>query len=586
VLSVAVAAHATSLGNGFANDDETVVAGNPVVTEARWHEALLGPYWQGAREGAGLYRPVTIGSFTAEWWLWRGAPLGFHAVSVVAHAVVSLLVLGLLVRLAPVGPACLGALFFALHPVHVEAVANVVGRSELYAALAFLGACILYLDGARWTGSRRVVRTGGLVVLYLLALGSKEIAVTLPAVLVLLELARSSDRPLSIRLRAEAPVLLSLGAALGTYLLLRTAVLGTVVGEAPVSWLRDLPVGPRVLTALSFWGEYLRLMIAPMDLSSEYAPGVLSIRRDVDLAVVVGALILVAWLAASVRLWRIRPIVALGLAWFLVTMLPIANLLFPVGMLVAERTLYLPSAGGSVALAGALACLPATLPPRRARALVAFGLLLGGAYLWRAVTRGPVWRSTGSVVGTLTREHPESYVALLGLAIDLTRAGRAQEAAEVYDRAYALAPGLYGVTVATADAAARAGDAARAEALLRRAIELRPGQPDAHRLLAGALLKAGRGREAHGVALHGLARAGADATLWAHVSESYVLKGDLVAAARARRAAVGLDPTSPAGWARLAEILDAAGDASGAARARARVHALEGRGTSRPGGAP
>jgi len=587
VVAAVVGAFANSLGNGFANDDEPIVADNPVVTEARWGDALLGPYWGKAREGAGLYRPATVASFAAEWRLWRGRPLGFHAMSVATHLVVSLLVLALLLRLVPRVPAVAGASLFAVHPVHVEAVANVVGRSELYAALAVLTACLLYLGGADWSGRRRGLRNAGLLVLYLVGLASKEIAVTLPALLLLLEAFRPSDAPAGTRVRRELPLFLSLAAGLGGYLLLRAAVLGTVAGESAAPWLRDLPAPQRVLTALSFWPTYLRLLLAPMDLASDYSPGVLAIRRALDPTVVAGTFLLAACLVASVGLRRRAPVVAMGIAWFLVTLLPVSNLLFPVGTLVAERTLYLPSVGASVAVAGALALLPLRLSRAQAGALAACGLVVGVAFLWRTVTRNPSWRSTAAVVATLSREHPESYGSMSALGAALSRAGRGREAAEAYERALALAPGLYGLTVATADAEARAGHAGRAEALLHRAVALRPEQPQAYRLLGESLLRDGRGREAHGVALQGLARVGPDAPLWAVVSEAYVMKGDLDASIRARRAALGVDPASPAGWSRLAEILDAAGQAERADEARARARRVdEDMATRRPGGVP
>jgi hypothetical protein len=585
VVALALLAYANSLGNGFANDDESIVARSPVVTEGRWSQALMGPYWGQAREGAGLYRPVTVASFTAEWRLWRGSPLGFHVVNVAAHLAVTLLVLALLLQLTPPAPAFIGASLFAVHPVHVEAVANVVGRSELYAALAFLAACLLYLEGGGWSGRRREARTGALAVLYLVGLGSKEIAVTLPAVLLLLEGFRPSSDPLRGRLRREVPVFVSLGVALGGYLLVRTAVLGSVAGESAAPWLRGLPAADRILTALSFWPVYLRLMVAPMDLVSDYSPGVLVVRRSLGPASVAGGLLLGACVIAFVGLRRRAPVMALGLGWFVVTLLPVTNLLFPVGTLVAERTLYLPSIGVPLALAGALAVLPRPIPPARLRALTVGGLVVGVAFLWRTVARNPTWRSTESVVATLAREHPESYGAISTLGASLSRAGRRREAAEAYERALALAPGLYGLTVATADAEGRAGRGDRAEALLRTAVALRPEQPQAYRLLGELLLRARRGREAHAVALEGLACVGPDAPLWAVVSEAYILKGDLEASIRARRAALGVDPGAGAGWARLAEILDAAGRPEQADEARAHAHRVEdGVRTGHPGG--
>ncbi|MCG6955410.1 MAG: hypothetical protein LJF04_05395 [Gemmatimonadetes bacterium] len=575
VFAAALAAHLTSLLNGFANDDTLIVPLNSVVTKGNWGQALLGPYWQVAREGAGLYRPVTIGTFTLEWRLWGGSPLGFHAVNILLHGLVALLVLALLRRVLPAIPALVGALWFALQPVHVEAVANVVGGSELLAAAFFLGACILYVDGAAWEGALRALRLVGLCILYLLALGSKEIAATLPAVLMLLEMARFDERPLRDRLARQLPVYVSLLALLAAYVLLRWAVLGTVLGEVPAPWFRGAGQATRILTALGVWVQYLRLMVLPMSLSSDYAPGVISVATGVNPTVVAGAAILVGLVALAVWTWRRARAVSLGVIWFLVTILPVSNLLFPTGMLVAERTLYLPSVGVALAVGGIALAAFAHVPVKRARVLLlAAGIVLSALFLWRSETRGPTWATTGTVMSTLVREHPESYVSLRIEAGRLARAGDTARAAQAYEAAIGLAPGLYSLLVEAGDFYLKAREEDRAAALLREAITLRPAQPTAYVLLAGQRLRLGDGREAHRIALQGLARSGPSADLWALVSESYIAKGDLEAAVRARRAALGVDPSSARDWARLADLLEALGRNGEAAAARARAVAL------------
>src|SRR5678816_4352308 len=109
ILFLAVTAYANSLGNGFAYDDVTIVAQNPTVTAGDWRAALHRPWWPQSTPNGGLYRPLTSASFAAEWRLFRGSPLGFHAVNVLVHAVDSLLVFALLLELgAPTG-ALVGA---------------------------------------------------------------------------------------------------------------------------------------------------------------------------------------------------------------------------------------------------------------------------------------------------------------------------------------------------------------------------------------------------------------------------------------------------------------------------------------------
>ena len=126
VLVVALVSFANSVRNGFAYDDNTIIMDHPVVTEGRVIDALSSSYWPVVVEGAGLYRPLTLSSFALEWGLWNGHPMGFHLVNVAVHAAVSLLVFLLILEVTATLPALVGGVLFAAHPVHSEAVANVV----------------------------------------------------------------------------------------------------------------------------------------------------------------------------------------------------------------------------------------------------------------------------------------------------------------------------------------------------------------------------------------------------------------------------------------------------------------------------
>ena len=199
------------------------------MTEGRVIDAWTTASWPDALEGTGNYRPVALTSYALEWSLWGDHPLGYHAVSVVANAVVAVLAFLLLRAFFSPLAAGAGATFFAVHPVHVEAVANVMGRSELYAALGYLGACLVYWWW-RPEGGRRGLRLVAILALFLLALGGKEIAVTLPAMLMALEAYGSERREVWSRLRGEAPTYAATFATLVCYVLVRWSILGDVDG--------------------------------------------------------------------------------------------------------------------------------------------------------------------------------------------------------------------------------------------------------------------------------------------------------------------------------------------------------------------
>lgn len=540
VALLAVAAFANSLSNGFAWDDNAVIVQNEQATTGDWRGALSSRYHPQAVEGGGLYRPVTSALLALEWEWFGGDATGFHAINVGLHAVVSLLVFFLLSSVLPVLGAGVGAGLFAVHPVHSEAVANVVGMAELLSALFLLSACLLYVRGRDWAGGLRGMRLVGLGGLYLLSVGSKEIGVTLPLILLLF------DRFRVRAIRKEAATYFLLGLMLAAYLAQRWFVLGTLTGEVPSPTLSTLEPFQRVLTAVGLWSQYARLLLFPLDLSADYAPGVHFPSEGLDGGVLLGFLVMSGLILAVVKAAKRPPpwpVVALGIAWFAVTILPVSNLLFPAGVMLAERTLYLPSAGLAMVAGGSAAGLQARQggPPRWILVLVP-AILLG--FMGRTVKRNPVWESTLTVLESLNRDHPESHLVFLNRGGGLEQAGDLQRAGEAYDMALRLAPARYGTLTAVSGFLGRIGRWDRAEELARKAMVIVPGRDDAYRLLSAQLLRQGRGREAHRVALEGMVRGGFHADLWAAVSESYVLKGDLEGAVRARQAAlaVAADP--------------------------------------------
>ena len=558
LLVVAVGTFANSALNCFAYDDDAIIVRHSVVTEGRAVDALTSPYWPGVVSGTGLYRPVTLSSFALEWRLWNGHLAGFHLVNICVHVAVSLMVFLLILEMSATLPALVGGLLFAAHPVHSEAVANVVGRAELYSALFVLGACLLFRKGRGLSPFRRAARLLGIGALYMMGLGSKEMAATLPALLVLLTLVRKDDVHVTDRVRTDLPVFLLTGALLAAFLGARFLVLGSVAGDVPAPTLMGLSAGQRVLTSLAVWPHYFRLLVFPLDLVADYAPAVLFPALTWGPDVMLGLLMILGAGAAVIFLWPRERLVALGIAWFGVAILPVSNLFFPAGVLLAERTLYLPSVGLAFIAAGVVSW---TARERRASLgmLVVTAGVVCGAFTVRTVLRNPSWMSSFTVMTTLGEEHPESFRAIWARAKGLCTVGEYEEAAGYYQTALELVPNDYSLLVEAADLYGRTERWAEAEPLLAHAIELFPTQPAAWQVLSEQRLNQGRGREAHAIALQGLSLVGSDGGLWTLVSESYVSKGDYAAAVRARWASFGVADENSEDWRRMTELMALAG---------------------------
>ena len=177
LLAVAISAmvvYLGALGNGFALDDVSIIATNPWVH--RWAElwqAFTQSYWP-PWLGAAMYRPLPIASYAIDWQ--TKSVMWMHAVNLFWHAGASVAVAAVLLRLTnSERGALLGGVIFAVHPLHVEAVANIVGRAELMAALFTVLSvyAALVRDRLWWS-------LGALV----LGLLCKETAATVPALVV------------------------------------------------------------------------------------------------------------------------------------------------------------------------------------------------------------------------------------------------------------------------------------------------------------------------------------------------------------------------------------------------------------------
>ena len=436
VLSLVV--YLPSLGNGFALDDAGDIVENATVHGlANAGEIVTSPYRGRVPPERSPYRPLTSLTYALNWSMGSGSPLPFHVFNVALHATNTALVTILLTTLGATPLlALLGSAIFAVHPVHVEAVANSVGRGDALMALFVLLGALAYLRRFRseWA------RVGLVGLAYALALAAKENGIVLPALLVVLSMlfpggpereggdpeavyapsnATEPEAEVGARqalpgLSTQLPLFVALTGVLLLYLALRYQVLGTLFHRDAAPYIVTLPASLRLSTAVANVTEFARLLLFPADLAADYGPGVIlptgigAVRFWVG-----GALLLAMGMLAASSLRR-SPWIALGIVWIALSLAVVGNVLFPVGVWVAERTLYLPSVGIPLLAVGlgqyAVGFLSESPPRLRWVAVGAATLLvvLGGARTW---TRNAVWYDTEAVFMSLAEEHPEAFRA-------------------------------------------------------------------------------------------------------------------------------------------------------------------------------
>ncbi|MBN1489178.1 MAG: tetratricopeptide repeat protein [Phycisphaerae bacterium] len=466
VLLTAIA-YANSLGNGFTYDDPAIILTNPAVVEevngqsVPWYEPWRRPYWPGSTvrpDRDALYRPLVVQTFAWDMRLLGPAGWWFHLVNVTLHALVCVGVWWLARRLA--GSAAIGvaaAWIFAVHPIHTEVVANLVGRAELLAAVGVVGACC-FVDRLMLARRRASIVAWGVaaVLAGAVAIWSKESAVAvIPTAVAWVWWLRRHDRQVAIRMTRGVIVGLLMLAVFAGYLTARYHVCGNRL------WLAGQQAGagnvlhetdglPRVLTPVSLVGRYAALTLWPARLLADYSYAVVApTQSPLEGYFLLGLATLAVLLAAAVGSWRgdgnaLVAWVGLVSSYFLVS-----NSAILVAVMMAERWWYLPSLWFLVLLLlGGRWLLARWAGPERlaqwakgdpARALL---VVVVAAMCVRTWLRNPDWRDSATLfmhdVQSTAPGH-RSAIMLSWHAENLLAEGRlkeaetyAQEAVETY----------------------------------------------------------------------------------------------------------------------------------------------------------
>jgi tetratricopeptide (TPR) repeat protein len=581
ILVLLVAAfHGPSLGGGFVYDDHWTVEQNAFLRAPGVNlPKLLGP--GPARAGVpDAGRPVMVATEMLDFALWRLEPRGYHLQNLVWHAGVGVLFfLGAAAFTGSFPVALAAAALFAVHPVHVEAVAAVNYREDLLAAF-FVLAALLVLGAARRRGGRRGAARAAACTLLLVGALAKESAMMAPVLLVVLELSGAAVVDRAQR-RDRVRDVLAMMATVLAVACWRTWVMGAAgtvsqAAEIPAAhraWLHSVPEAARSLL-LGTAG----LLLPVRQLAAEYdelpATALAGWLRW-------GSLVLVA-VAATVA-WRARrnhPLAAVGVLGACAAYLPTFGLL-PITNLRADRYLYLPSLPILLATAAFLVPRLERLPwlrgrpwfevPRAWVVLAALVAVLG----LRTRAQGRVWRDDVSLWTHATQAAPRSPRAWNALGEARLRLGQPADALAAVHRSLALVDDPHGREL-LGIVLLEQGDLAGAHDALERALA---GIPQPHR--AELLNNLGACELEQGSVDSALRRFAEARRLaprydrpWLNAARALRRTGRLDDALALLRDLVQGQPESFDGWAELGVALESRGDLSGALAAYRRALAL------------
>ncbi len=431
LVALTVWAYADVAACGFLRfDDDLFVTGNPFVRQGLTPRALRWAFeadlvYQSPH--ADYWIPLTAISRMLDVELFGLDAAAHHLVNLLLHCVNVLLLFAVLRSLTGAlwRSACVAAVL-AVHPLHVEAVAWVTARKDVLSGLFWLATLAAYGAWARAPGRKRWA-----LVLFLFACGlmSKPMVATLPFALLLLDYWPLGRIGRGVALLREKWALFGLSAA---------SVAATVVSNLHVSLIprERLPLSARLSNALDAYVSYLSQAFWPAGLAVGYphAQGEMSWLRFVVCVVVLGLITAIALIAR-----KRRPYLLVGWLWFVGTLLPTSGLVQSGIQGRADRFVYLPLIGISLALVWACGEWVSHSARRRS---IAAACAVAAVFLLAQTTRRQIsyWKDDRTLFTHATAVLPGSAIAHNGLGAALGREGQLDQAEAEFRESLRIRP--------------------------------------------------------------------------------------------------------------------------------------------------
>jgi hypothetical protein len=486
---VTLAVFARCVVNGFVSfDDGLYITANAHVLDGL---SWAGLKWALTSFDASNWHPVTWISHMIDVSLFGRNPAGHHAVNVILHAANASFVFLLFQSLTGLaGRSAAAAALFALHPLRVESVAWASQRKDVLAVFFGLLALLAYVRAVRPPAERGLGTVGAL---YVLGLMAKPTIVTLPLLMLLLDvwpLGRLREEPrkgkgagkktapnTAWELLVEKLPFLLLGAG-SCALTLAAQHAGGATAALKV------PLAVRCGNAVVSIARYLAKTLAPIQLSVLYPHPAMSQGWKTAWA----ALLLAAITAACVFGARRRPYLLFGWLWFLIALAPTVGLVQVGWQSMADRYTYLPSIGLAVLLVWAASEAALMRPSLQAALATCLAVVLAAMSVLTFRQIG-VWKDSLTLWASALSATRNNPTAELNYAGELQRLGRTEEAIAHLETVRRLEPASPEPAFSLGLALESLGRTAEARRQYEEALRLRPDYPEARwhlNLLLGA----------------------------------------------------------------------------------------------------
>jgi len=387
VLLISFLAYLNTLHHQFVFDDFRIIVNNPFIKDWKYFPALFNhDYFKISGELS--YRPLVTASYFMDYAVWGLNSFGFHLTNLILHTLNTFIVYLLLFKITRnFNLTVIACLFFSIHPILTETVNSVGFREDLLCATFFLLTLFFYVK--LYTSKYKKICCVASLLAYFFSLLSKEMAISLPLIIFVLDwflpqsrVVISHPHPNPPPSRGREPGNLPIhvhqqklvhtfpsfcgkglgegdsGAAPKTnlktrilryypgfmlmsigYMLLRLVFFKSTIEH--VAYPGNSLV-TNFLTMTKVISSYIKLWFFPIVLNPDYHVTFQTTPIKLPFLISLALLVCIAFLA--VRLYRRQKEITFSILWIFITLIPVMNLI-PIGNIMAERYLYLPSFG-------------------------------------------------------------------------------------------------------------------------------------------------------------------------------------------------------------------------------------------------
>lgn len=536
---IAILIYIPSFNADFTLDDVLIVEDNTFVKSLDQIPAIwTSHYWAGKVDATdtGLYRPLTLTTYNLQYALTGESPAAFHILNILLHALVCLMVMTMASLLfLDFRLVIISGLLFAIHPIHTEAVAGIVGRAEILAALFILTSMVCY---HQWRQKGEIKWLVLMLVSTLAAITSKEHGFLMIAIMALQETYYYfttktfswSERKKWIAFGSVA--ILSLG-----MWMVRSSITGPTASHE--LWA-NVGSADLMATSVRTSAEYIGLHLWPFPLSADYWIDEVPIVGFGNVKVLLGVFVILGMLSLAYYLRRKLPVASWGILFFFLMLLPVSNFVFAAGFLKAERILYIPSIG-LILLMSVMLTKVLDLKSGRIPGFILLGLFLL-LFTWRSWTRSGDWKNNYTLAVATLQTSPNSPRFNNMMGLELRAQNKNDEALAFFEKAVQANPNHVpalvnlGMQYSYFNRQQEAGD------LLEKALTLEPGTLATYANLMSVYRTTGAHDKNIAIAEKAMQRFPQSAAIMWNAANAYQLAGNMARANEIRAKALAIDP--------------------------------------------